>query len=148
MNCNPRIRIKLLAMSAALMALSFAPLAPVAQAQLNSGQPQILSTNQTVTPLAPAGSTFQSLNPHLKDNPGYTVGQAVSTVVSPDKNTLLILTTGYNLWEYTSGPLVGQTNPTDSTEWIFVFDISSTKPVQKQAIPVPNTYCGIVFNPS
>jgi len=120
---------------------------PFAVAQLNSGQPQILSTNQTITPLAPRGASFQPLNPNLADNPTYTVGQAVTTVVSPDKKTLLILTSGYNSVNYSTGPNAGSTNPTDSTEWIFVFDISSTTPVQKQAIPVPNTYSGIVFNP-
>lgn len=122
-------------------------LAPHAAAQLNSGQPQIVSTNQTITPLAPSGATFEPLNPMLADNPQYTVGQAVTTVVSPDRKTLLILTSGYNLWSYPDGPKAGKTNPTDSTEWVFVFDISSLAPVQKQAVPIPNSYSGIAFNP-
>ena len=41
----------------------------------------------------------------------------------------------------------GKQNPAASSEWVFVFDISSPKPVQKQAIAVPNTYSGIAFSP-
>ena len=38
--------------------LSTSLLAPFASAQLNSGQPQVLSTNQTISPLAPRGAKF------------------------------------------------------------------------------------------
>lgn len=116
-------------------------------AQINTGEPQILSTGQTITPLAPRGATFEPLNPGLADNPGYTVGQAVSTAVSPDARTLLVLTSGYNLFNYTSGTQAGTPNPTDSTEWIFVFDITNGKAVQKQAIPLTNSYSGVVWSP-
>ncbi len=113
----------------------------------NSGQPQILSTGQRITPLAPRGARFEPLNPNLADNPEYTVGQAVSTTVSPDGKTLLILTSGYNRENYPDGAKAGKTNPTDSTEWVFVFDISGPTPLQKQAIPVTDSYSGIVFSP-
>ena len=75
------------------------------------------------------------------------MGQAVTTVVSPDKKTLLILTSGFNTWSYPDGPNAGKKIPADSTEWVFVFDISLTAPQQKQALPVPNSYSGITFNP-
>ncbi|AXC14579.1 hypothetical protein ACPOL_5329 [Acidisarcina polymorpha] len=114
----------------------------------NSGQSQILSTNQTITPLAPRGASFQALNPGVREVPQYTAGQAVTTVVSPDKKTLLILTSGFNLWSYTEGANAGKKNPAASSEWVFVFDISGPAPAQKQAIPVPNTYSGIAFNPN
>jgi YVTN family beta-propeller protein len=122
-------------------------LAQFSAAQLNSGQPQILSTNQTITPLAPRGATYQALNPKVADAPEYTVGQAVTTVVSPDKKTLLILTSGFNRWAYSSGPNAGKMNPAASSEWVFVFDISGVAPAQKQAIAVPNSYSGIAFSP-
>src|SRR5271170_8019084 len=115
-------------------------LPPFVFPQLNSGQPQILSTNQTITPLAPRGATYQALNPGVADAPDYTVGQAVSTIVSPNGKTLLILTSGFNLWAYSDGPKKGERNPDASSEWVFVFDISSSTPVQKQAIAVPDTY--------
>ncbi len=114
---------------------------------LNSGLPQVLSTGQRITPLAPNGARFQSLNPHLPDNPTYIAGQAVTTAVSPDGKTLLILTSGYNQENYPSGANAANTNPTDSTEWVFVYDVSTPTPVQKQAIPVPNSFTGIVWSP-
>ena len=121
---------------------------PSVLGQLNTGGPQILSTGQWITPLAPRGATFQPLNPGLADSPQYTAGQAVTTVMSPDGRTLLILTSGYNLWNYESGPNAGNTNPADSNEYVFVFDISRGSPVHKQVLQIPNTYSGIAFNPS
>jgi YVTN family beta-propeller protein len=120
---------------------------PALQAQLNTGAPQILSTNQTITPLAPAGATFQALYP-LTNPSYYSVGQAVSTALSPNGKTLLILTSGYNLYNYVSGPNQGSPIPNVSTEWVFVFDVSGAHPVQKQVISVPNTYNGVVWSPS
>jgi hypothetical protein len=92
-------------------------LTPFGFAQLNSGQPQLLSTNQTITPLAPRGATYQALNPKVASAPDYTVGQAVTTVVSPDGKTLLILTSGFNRWAYPEGPKRGRMNPEASSEW-------------------------------
>jgi DNA-binding beta-propeller fold protein YncE len=88
------------------------------------------------------------LNPGLSDNPRYTAGQAVTSVVSPDGKTLLVLTSGYNLVNYASGPNEGSLNPADSNEYVFIYDISHDLPVQKQVIQVPNTYNGIAFDPS
>ncbi len=105
--------------------------------------PELLPTNQAITPTAARGSTFASLNPHLPDNPSYVVGQAVTTAVSPDGKTLLILTSGYNL----VADATGATIPSQSTEFVFVFDISHRTPVQQQAIPVPNTFVGLTFAP-
>jgi YVTN family beta-propeller protein len=130
---------------------AFAIGASIASAQLPnlSNQSQNLpNTGQQLTPLAIPGSGFQSLNPGLTDNPGWLAGQAVTAVTSPDRKTLLVLTSGYNLVNYTSGPNAGNQNNADSTEYVFVYDISSLKPVQKQVIKVPNTYAGIAFNPN
>ena len=139
-----RIRLR----SCALVCLgASAALVPFAMAQLNSGQPQLLSTNQTITPLAARGATYQALNPGVADAPGYTVGQAVTTVLSPDGKTLLILTSGFNRWAYPDGPGRGKMNPAASSEWVFVFDVSGDSAVQKQALPLPDTYSGIAFNP-
>jgi YVTN family beta-propeller protein len=103
----------------------------------------LLATGQIITPSAAPGSTFQPLNPGLTDAPAYTVGQAVSTVVSPDGNTLLILTSGYNQLYDSSGTF----SPGDSEEYVFVYDISGAAPVQKQVVKVTNTYMGIAFSP-
>ena len=102
------------------------------------------NTAQQITPLAPHDSEFVMLNPGLSDNPQYVAGQAATSVVSPDGKTLLVLTSGYNLVRNSSGSVI----PADSTQFVFVYDISQYRPVQKQVIPITNTYYGIVFDPS
>ncbi len=103
------------------------------------------NTGQQLTPLAPHDATFEYLNPGLSDHPRYLAGQAVTSVASPDRKTLLVLTSGYNEINDTTG----LPNPADSAQFVFVYDISKNAvPVQKQVIQVPNTYNGIVFDPS
>ena len=102
-----------------------------------------LPTGQFITPLAAPGATFQTLNPHLKDFPQYTVGQAVSEALSPDGATLLVLTSGYNRLNDAKGKQV----PEDSNEYIFVYDVSGAQPKEVQVIQVPNTFMGLVFAP-
>src|SRR5262249_10007790 len=106
---------------------------------------QFLPNGQTITPTAARGSRFTALNPHLSDNPDYVVGQAVTTAVSPDGKTLLVMTSGFNLVFDANG----NTIPSQSTEWIFVYDIGRSQgtPVEKQVIPVPNTFMGLAFAP-
>lgn len=115
---------------------------------LATGAQMIPNTGQQITPLAPAGAKFALLNPGLSDNPKWRAEQAVTSISSPDHKTLLVLTSGYNSVNYTSGPMRGSTNPADSNEYVFIYDISQGAPVQKQVIQVPNTYNGIVFDPS
>jgi YVTN family beta-propeller protein len=109
------------------------------------GQAQTLpNTGQQITPLAPANSEFVPLNPGLSDNPTYLAGQAATSVVSPDGKTLLVLISGYNLVKNSSNSVIAG----DSTQFVFVYDISRYRPVQKQVISVQNTYYGIAFDPS
>src|SRR5262249_54926000 len=107
-----------------------------------------IPTGVRITPEAAHGSVFQPLNPGLASDPSFIVGQAVTTAVSPDGRTLLILTSGYNSQNFTSGPNRGDVNPAESNEYIFVFDISSGKPMQTQVIQIPNAFDGLAFNPS
>jgi YVTN family beta-propeller protein len=107
-----------------------------------------IPTGVQITPDAAPGSTFQPLNPGLSVDPSFTVGQAVTTTVSPEGRTLLILTSGYNKEAFTSGPSQGKSNPAEGNEYIFVFDISGSKPLQNQVLQVPNAFDGIAFNPS
>jgi YVTN family beta-propeller protein len=104
----------------------------------------IPNTGQQITPMAPPGARFEPLNPGLTDSPQYLAGQAVTTVVSPDGKTLLVLTSGYNLLDSSAGSLLAA----DSTQFVFVYDISQNTPQKKQVIQVPNAYCGIAFDPS
>ena len=99
---------------------------------------------EQITPLAPRGARFTYLNPGLSAYPDHVVGQAASAVSSLDHRTLLILTTGdYGIYKPN-----GSADTAASTDWVFVFDTTTPVPVQKQAIQVPNTYNGIVFDPS
>jgi YVTN family beta-propeller protein len=107
-------------------------------------QQTIPNSGQQITPTAPTGASFVPLNPGLADHPQYLGGQAVTSLVSPDGKTLLVLTSGYNMLHDSSGQVI----PADSTQFIFVYDISQHKPLQKQVIQIPNTYSGVVFDSS
>jgi len=109
---------------------------------------------QMITPLDTSGATFQYLDTGMvvtdSFNPAvppreWLAGQAVSTSVSPDYQTLAVLTSGYNRIFQGAFPLF---DPLYSSEYIFIFDISKGAPVFKQSIPVPNTYHGIVWDPN
>ena len=104
----------------------------------------IPNSGQRITPTAPSETKFEPLNPDLPDQPDYLAGQAVTSIVSPDGQTLLVLTSGYNLVYSANGDLI----PADSTQFVFVYDISQGHPIKKQVLQVPNTYSGIVFDPS
>src|SRR6266566_3080045 len=62
----------------------------------SSPSPESLPTGMSITPTAAKGSTFQPLNPDLPDLPQFTVDHPITTAISPDGNTLLVLTSGYN----------------------------------------------------
>ena len=117
--------------------LALALVATLASAPLCAAPLAIaLPTGQSITPTAAPGAVFTELNPGLASAPDFTVGQLVSTVVSPDGRTLLALTSGFN-----------QQYPALSSEFVFVFDISAGRATQKQALQVPNSYVGLAFAP-
>jgi DNA-binding beta-propeller fold protein YncE len=128
----------------------------------------IPNLNQWITPLAPQGSQFQSLvTPWLVNNSPWMAGQAASSVVSG--STLLVLTSGFNRI-YAKNSITGMAfwpqgfvlpaSPGDfpgpggmpanspSSEYVFVYDISTGAPVYKQAVMIPNSYYGITFDPT
>jgi DNA-binding beta-propeller fold protein YncE len=108
-----------------------------------SQRPEILPTGMMITPTAAQGSIFQPLNPDLPDLPQFTVDHPVSTAVSPDGSTLLILTSGFNR---NHGPN-GREIPAQSGEHVFVYDISQQPPVKKQVLHIPNSFAGLAWNP-
>lgn len=70
---------------------------------------------------------------------------AVTTALSPDGNTLLILTSGFNQNLNSSGKVDRNT----SNEYVFVFDVSGAAPQQVQVIQVvPNAFDGLAWNPN
>ena len=108
----------------------------------------IPNMEQTITPLAPAGAQLQQLNPELPDNPAWLATHAATTTVSPDGNTMLVLTSGYNRVFDQGSDSLTSFEKSDSEEYVFVYDISGGVPIKKQVLPVPITYFGIAWDPS
>ena len=109
------------------------------------------NTGQQISPLAIQGARFENLNPGLPNYPDWLAGQAVTSVVSPDKKTLLVLTSGYNRVFVSSGvpdKLGTYFDWKNSTEYVFIYDISNGAPVKKQVVTIPNSFFGIAFDPS
>ncbi len=137
-----------LPLSAAGLTLALVISGALAHAQQPNIQ-DLPNMGQQITPLAPQGSRFETLNPDLVDRPDWLAGQAVTTVVSPDHKTLLVLTSGYNR-AYRLGvpaPPYPWYGP-DSNEYVFIYDISTPAPIKKQVVQIANSYNGIVFDPS
>jgi DNA-binding beta-propeller fold protein YncE len=119
----------------------------------------IPNLGQMITPTAPYDSNFVPLIPGaavLSNYPDWQAGQAVTTAVSPDGNTLLILTSGYNRIYHPLGPPYDYSyansdltayDYANSEEYVFIYDISQGSPVQKQVVTIPNSYSGIVWDP-
>ena len=115
-----------------------------------------------ITPTAAPGSVFQGLPTGLRPDGSADANGAVNTALSPDGTALLILTTGYNTNFNTQGPdgtpilwaalypLTGlpSSTMTPNAEWVFLFDVRGAQPVQKQLINIPNTYQGLLWDPS
>lgn len=112
-------------------------------AQKKATRSEWLPTGMEITPTAARGSIFQSLNPGLPDLPQYTVDHPITTAISPDGNTLLVLTSGFNRVSDAKGKNI----PGLSNEYVFVFDIRKPAPVQKQALKIPNTHVGLAWAP-
>jgi len=133
-----------------LLALCFLVLPVLAQDRddddLKKGE--FIPTGVHITPGAAPGSIFQSLNPGLTFDPSFTVGQAVTTALSPSGSTLLILTSGYNSQNFTSGPNEGSPNPAESVEYVFVYDVTGRKSLLLQVLQVPNAFDGLAWNPN
>src|SRR5258708_7005976 len=104
----------------------------------------LLPTGQHLTPQAARGAIFQRLNPDLPELPAFTAGQASAVALSPDRRTLLILTSGYNRNAGADGKQV----PSLSNEYVFVFDVSGATPVKRRVLRVPNPFGGTAGAPA
>jgi len=103
-----------------------------------------LPTGAWITPDAAPGAKLFDLDPHVEGARGFRAGNAVASALSPDGSTLLVLTSGYNrVFE----PATGEQRPEASTEWVFVYDVSTGEPRETQAVAVPNAFGGIAFDP-
>jgi len=107
---------------------------------VRAAEPILLPNGLAITPTAAPHSVLTLLNPGVAARPNLTLGQAVTTALSPDGSLLLVLTSGYNR--------EGQAGAGRPNEYVFVFDAASFPPRQLQALPVPNSFCGLVWNPT
>jgi DNA-binding beta-propeller fold protein YncE len=105
-----------------------------------ASDPIRLPTGLWISPDAAPHSVTMPLNPGLSSRPNLTLGQAVTTALSPDGTQLLVLTSGYNK--------EGQGAAAQSNEYVFVYDVTSYPPRQVQALPIPNSFCGLAWNPN
>lgn len=123
--------------------VTFLSLSVAAQQKKHKPAAEELPTGMSITPLAARGSTLQPLNPGLPDLPDFIVDHPISTAVSSDGATLLILTSGFNR----NNDARGKAIPAQTGEYVFIFDIQRAKPVQRQALRIPNAYVGLAWAP-
>jgi DNA-binding beta-propeller fold protein YncE len=70
---------------------------------------------------------------------------AVTSALSPDGNTLLILTSGFNQ----NLDATGNVDPNTSNEYVFVFDVTGPSPRQVQVIQIAtNAFDGLAWSPT
>src|SRR5262245_52639756 len=97
----------------------------------------------SITPEAPRGARLQFLNPDLPGMPEYLADHPIATALSPDGNTLLVLTSGYNR----VADIKAKSIPELSNEYVFVYDVRQGIPIKRQVLTVANTYMGIAWAP-
>lgn len=105
---------------------------------------QMLPTGQALTPTNAPGAIFEPLIAHVGPHPSYVADGATAIAVSPDKREMLVLTSGYNLY---NGP-DGKLRKRQSTEYIFRFAISVRGARRLQTLQVPNSFGGIAWRPN
>ncbi len=156
-----RRKIRLSAVLFSFLCLMTAALASAQKREAPVGG-NLLPDGFYITPTAAPGSFFQGLPTGLRPDGSADANGAVNTALSPDGTALLISTTGYNTGFYTQGPdgtpilwpalypLTGlpSSTLTSNAEWVFVYDVRDPQPVQKQMINIPNTYHGLIWDPS
>lgn len=99
-------------------------------------------TGKKISPDAVPGAAIYQLDPAIPGAPNARIGQTVATAVSPDGNTMLVLTSGYNGFYGADGKIAV------NNEFVFVFDISKNTLVTKQMLTVPNAFDGVAWNPN
>lgn len=122
--------------------------------------PAFIPSGQLITATAAPGSVYLPLSTGLRPDTNADAAEAVTTALSPDGATLLVLTSGYNKnFATTTGqaitypvldPVTGKptTTTTPKAEWVFVFDVRKHVPQKLQQINIPNTYDGLVWDPA
>ncbi len=113
------------------------------QAKSKAARAEKLPTGMSMTPEAAPGSKLQYLNPDLPGMPEYLADHPIATALSPDGNTLLVLTSGYNR----VSDIKAKSVPELSNEYVFVYDVRQNPPVKRQVLQIANTYMGMAWSP-
>ena len=75
--------------------------------------------------------------------PEYLADHPISTALSPDGNTLLVLTSGYNR----VSDIKAHSVPELSNEYVFIYDVRQNPPSKRQVLQISNTYMGMAWAP-
>ncbi|MFL6735607.1 MAG: bifunctional YncE family protein/alkaline phosphatase family protein [Sphingomonas sp.] len=104
---------------------------------------ELLPTGQSMTPTATPGAIFTPLTAGIGPHPSYVADGAAAIAVSPDKREMLVLTSGFIVYDGPDGKRV----PKQSTQYIFRYSISGKTALRLQALQVPNSFSGIAWRP-
>lgn len=102
-----------------------------------------LPTGQTLTPLAMTSATYMPLRTAMGPHPDYVADGAAAMRVSPDGRHMLVLTSGFNLYNGSDGKLV----KAQSGQYVFIYDLSDKGAVHRQTLEVPNAFYGLSWRP-
>ncbi|HEX3423059.1 MAG TPA: bifunctional YncE family protein/alkaline phosphatase family protein [Sphingomicrobium sp.] len=104
---------------------------------------QLLPTGQAITPTAAPGALFSPLVAKVGPHPTYLADGAAAIAVSPNGREMLVLTSGFNLYNGADGKRV----PDQSTQYVFLYSIRGKTAVRLQSLQVPNSFGGIAWEP-
>jgi DNA-binding beta-propeller fold protein YncE len=87
---------------------------------------------------------FTPLVVGIGPHPSYVADGAAAIAVSPDKREMLVLTSGFNLFNGSDGKLIRQ----QSTQYVLRYSISDKAAARLQTLRVPNSFGGIAWQPN
>lgn len=108
---------------------------------------QLLPTGQRLTPEAAPEAQLQRLQPGLAGDAAYAADGAVTSLLSPDGRTLVVLTSGYNEQNFTAGREIGRVNRANSGDYLFIYDVTERRPRLRQALRLASAYSGLAMSP-
>ncbi|MBW8841103.1 MAG: hypothetical protein JF608_04695, partial [Sphingomonadales bacterium] len=78
-----------------------------------------MPTGQSLTPLAAPGAVFRPLVSRVGPHPDYIADGAAAIAVSPDRREMLVLTSGFNRFNWPDGKIVAA----QSGQYVFAYRI-------------------------
>ena len=109
-----------------------------------TGAKQLLPTGQAITPTAAPGARFSPLVAGIGPHPDYIADGASALALSPDGREMLVLTSGFNLYNGADGKRLAE----QSTQYVFRYSIGPKGAVRLQSLQVPNSFGGIAWEPN